>query len=230
VRVPQSRLLVAIALVTVTASPAVAQSPSGQSADASVSFRFGTPGLGLEVAKLVSSHLAVRVGGNVFKISSSSDRSDITYDADAKFHSFTALLDLYPGSRGSFHLTGGIYTNPLTIEGTGRPQLNGTFSINHHDYPTGAVGTLSLEGKFKSVGPYFGLGWGTPANHHHALKFLFDAGVVVGKPTIRLDATGASINSQLAADLAAQQQETQDDIQKTLKVYPVISFGLGFRF
>jgi hypothetical protein len=218
-------------LLTIAVSPmAVAQSPSGQSADASVSVRFGTPGIGLEVAKLVSSHLAVRVGANTMKFSSSSDRSDITYDADAKFHSFTALLDLYPGNRGSFHFTGGIYTNPLTIEGKGRPTPGGTFTINHHDYPTGAVGDLSLEGKFKSVGPYFGLGWGTPANHHHSLKFMFDAGVVVGKPTILLDATGASINQQLAADLAAQQQTTQTDIDKYLKVFPVLSFGLGYRF
>ena len=89
---------------------------------------------------------------------------------------------------------------------------------------------MSLEAKYKSVGPYFGLGWGTPANHHHALKLLFDAGVVVGKAGLTLDATGASVTPGLAGDLAAQQQTYQSDIDKYVKIFPVLSLGLGFRF
>jgi hypothetical protein len=231
VRIPLARPIVTLAVIaTGYSTAAAAQTPAGRSVDASVSLRFGTPGLGLEVAKLLTDHVSVRAGANFLKFSSSSDRSDITYDAEARFHSFSALVDLYPGRRGSFHLSGGIFTNPLTIKGTGRPSPQGTFEINHHQYPTGAVGDLTLEGKFKSVGPYLGLGWGTPANKHSALKFLLDLGVVIGKPSIVLGATGASINPQLAADLEAQRQTTEKDIDKYAKVYPVIAFGLGFRF
>ncbi len=60
------------------------------------------------------------------------------------------------------------------------------------------------------------------------MKFLFDLGAVIGEPTISLSATGAATN--LAPYLQAQAKKTQDDVDKYLKVYPVLAFGLAYRF
>ena len=92
------------------------------------------------------------------------------------------------------------------------------------------MGTLTAAGKFHGVSPYLGFGVGTPANDHKALKFLFDLGAALGKPSITLNATGADSIPQLAADVQAQQAKTQHDVRKYLKVFPVLSFGLGYRF
>ena len=157
----------------------------------SVAFRFLTLGLGGEVARLLTDHVAARVGANYFKLSTTKTQSDITYDASLKLHAVSVLIDLYPGRRGSFHFTGGILTNPLTISATGQPTSSGTFTMNGNTYTTAQVGTLTAEGKYPGVSPYVGLGFGTPASKGGGLAFLFDLGAAIGKPTITLTASGS---------------------------------------
>lgn len=206
--------------------------PASPAHDMSVAFRFGTLGFGLEVSKLVASHLGIRVGGSLFSYSLTKTQSNIDYNASLKLHDFELLLDLYPGGRGSFHLTGGIVTNPLTITGTGQPSGGSTYTVNGTTYTAAQIGTLTAEGKFNGVGPYIGLGFGTPATNGGALKFVFDLGAVIGTPTISLSASGSGCQpgSACGNDLQAQQQTTQHDVEKYLKVFPVISFGLAYRF
>lgn len=204
--------------------------PSTHHTDAAVDFRVATTGFGAEAAKQLTGHVAARLGGSFFSVSTTKSQSDISYDASLKLHTFSALLDLSPSRRGSFHVTGGLVTNPLTISATGQPSSGGTFKINGTTYTSSQVGTLTLEGKFRGAAPYLGFGFGTPANTGAGLKPLFDLGAVLGKPSITLTSTGAASNPQLASDLQAQEAKTQHDVRKYLKVYPVMSLGLGYRF
>ena len=203
--------------------------PSAHHTDASVDFRVATTGFGGEVAKLLTGHVAARLGGSFFSISTTKTQSNISYDTSLRLHTFEALIDLYPSQRGSFHGTVGVVTNPLTISGTGQAS-SGRFTINGTSYRADSVGTLTIGGKFPGASPYAGLGFGTPAGKGGALKLLFDFGAVLAKPTISLTSTGAATNSQLASDLQAEQATTQHDVRKYLKVYPVMSLGLGYRF
>ena len=204
-------------------------SERGGHTDAGIALRVGTLGIGLEVSKLITGHLAARVGGNYFKLSTTKSQTDITYDASLKLQAFSALIDLFPGNRGSFHVTGGIMTDPAKVDASGKPAANGTFTINGVTYTSAQVGILTGEVKFPSVGPYLGFGWGTPARNGGALKFLFDLGVVIGKAKVTLNATGAANNPGLASDIQAQQDKTQSDVEKYAKVYPALSFGLAYR-
>jgi hypothetical protein len=204
-------------------------SPAPHYADVSVALRFGTTGVGLELGKLLTSHVSVRVGANYFKLSATKQQSDVTYNATLKLQALSALLDVYPGRRGGFHATAGIVTNPVTITGTGRP-TGGTYTINGVSYTSAQVGTLTAEGKFPGVSPYVGLGFGTPARSRRPLAFLFDLGAVIGQPTISISATGAAADPTLMSDVQAQVDKTQSDVRKYLKVYPVLAFGLAYRF
>ncbi len=203
-----------------------AQGSSSTGSDMSVGIRVGTLGIGAEVSKLLTDHIGVRVGGNYFSANTTRAESDITYVATAKLQAFTGLVDLYPGSRGSFHFSAGVITNPLTFTGTGQP-TNGTITINQVPYTPSQVGTLNATIKWPSASPYLGLGFGTPAAMHGAFKLVFDVGAAIGKPKVSLNATGSAPG--LAADLAAQQDSTQNKANK-LSVYPVISLGLVYRF
>ena len=173
--------------------------------------------------------MGARIGANYWSLSRTTTKTNIDYSVTAKLQAVTGLLDFYPGARGSFHLTGGIMTNPLKVTATGQPTSSGTFHINGNTYTSAQVGTLTGLAEFPSAGPYLGLGFGTPARDGGAVKFFFDLGVMLGKPTVSLSATGAATNAQLQSDLNAQIATTQNDVQK-LKVYPAITFGLAFNF
>jgi hypothetical protein len=207
-------------------------SPSvgGGHAGVGIALRFGTLGVGLEASKLLTGHFAARVGANYFKFSTTKSQSDIDYKATAKLKAVSALIDFFLKSRGSFHLTGGLMTNPAKVSGTGQPTQTGEFEINGNSYTTAEVGTLKAEGKFPGVSPYLGIGWGTPARDDGALRFLFDLGATIGKAKISLTATGAAANPALASDLQAQEKKTQKDVDKYAKLYPVVLFGLAYRF
>lgn len=235
-RVPRTAFVALV--LTFAARTTLATASSAQSAQPapndhpglgmSLAFRSSLLGFGLEAEKLIGGHFGARVGYGYMKFNANHTQADISYSASLKISSFEALADLYPGAYKSFHLTGGIVTNPLTISGTGLTN-SGSFKINGHSYTAEQVGTLSASGKFPSASPYLGLGFGTPARGG-PIEFLFDLGAVIGQPTITLGATGAASDSQLASDLQAQAATTQHDVRKYLKVFPVLSFGIGYRF
>ncbi|HEY8106480.1 MAG TPA: hypothetical protein VIE46_10250 [Gemmatimonadales bacterium] len=208
---------------------AAQQAASGSHADVAVVLRSTTLGFGLEISKLITDHFGIRVGGNYFKFSTSATKSDVSYDASLKLHSVTGLIDFFPSARGSFHLTGGVITNPITVSGTGTPDAVGNFTLNGHTYNSAQVGVLTGLAKYPDAGPYVGLGFGTPARKG-PLAFFFDLGAMIGQPTVTLTASGAAPGSQLATDLQAQADTTQHDIRKYAKVYPVIGMGVAFRF
>jgi hypothetical protein len=211
------------------AAPTESESVS-HGADAAIALRLSTLGVGLELGKQLLDHLSIRAGANVGSYNKEGkEQSDITYDVHLRLKAAELLADLAPGRRGNFHFTLGLLTNPVTIKANGRPTASGTFTINDHSYTSAQVGTLSADGKFPSVSPYLGLGFGTPARKGGRVKFLFDLGASIGKPRLSLSATGAQSNPTLQADLDAQRDKTQKDLDK-VKVYPVLSLGLAFHF
>lgn len=223
------RIRTALAVLLSTPALLAAQASSSSGADMSIGVRLGTLGVGVEVNKLLAPKLGARVGYNVFSKNTTRDEDDITFDAKVKLHSFTGLLDFYPGSRGSFHLTGGVVTNPLEFTGVGVPNGSG-YEIDGTTYTAAQVGTLNASGEFPSVLPYVGLGFGTPANSGKGVKFVFDLGVGIGQPTLNLTATNPTNNAQLATHVENQRVKTQDDIRKYLKVYPSVTIGVAFAF
>lgn len=217
-------------LLSLPAAPLAAQKGGGShGSDISLGVRFGTLGVGGEIAKLVTSHIGLRAGANFLSHSFSRTESDIQFNADLKLKGVSGLIDLFPSARGSFHLTGGVMTAPAELTATAVP-TGSTYTINNVDYTAAQVGTLTGSGKWPSASPYAGIGWGTPASKKGGLKLVFDLGAVIGKPTILLSASNPTNNATLAADVAAQQVKTQNDVNKYAKVYPVISFGLVYRF
>jgi hypothetical protein len=224
-RVRTITILALIAPVTALAG----QASQSHGDDVSIGVRFGTLGIGGEINKLISSHFGIRVGANFYSLSHTFTESNVTLATTLKLKAVTGLVDFYPGDRGSFHLTGGVITNPVSVTGTGQPASTGTFTINNVTYTAAQVGVLNGAGSWPSASPYLGFGFGTPANSHSGLAFFFDVGAAIGKPSITLSATNPGNIPGLAANVAAQQDTIQTKANK-VPVYPAISFGLAIRF
>lgn len=189
-------------------------------ANVSVDLFVGTLGIGAQVAKLVTPHIAVRAGGTYFTLSKTTNQSDVNYDATLDLKSFFGMLDLFPGARGAFRLTGGVVANRSTVNATG--VCSGTVDLNSRSYTCAQVGTLTGSADFPAASPYVGIGFGTPARGSR-VHFVMDLGAAFGGPTLVLNASNAGSNPQLAADVKAQRDKTQKNIDKYAKVYPVIN-------
>jgi hypothetical protein len=216
-------------------APATAQTSAAQPGlpgpghlDASVGVQGGTLGFGVQAGKLIFSHLGVRAGFNFFNFGVNNAVSDVTYSARLRLQSLPVMVDIFPWSRGSFHVTGGVVFDQNRITGTGQSDAAGNITINHNDYTQAQIGTLSAAIRYPSTAGYAGIGFGTPARNS-LMEFTVDMGAMISTPHVALNASGAGGNAQLQSDLQAQQASTQTDVNKYAKIFPVISMGLAVR-
>jgi hypothetical protein len=219
--------LVLAAPMAVSAQPMASPPGIGGGLNLGLGLHAGTTGLGVDVSKLLFSHLGIRSEFNYLGLGMNETFSDVTFNAKLRLQSIPVLMDLYPAARGAFHVTGGVVFNQTHLIGTGVPGSSGSISINHDSYTSSEVGTLSGAFRYPATGGYFGLGFGTPAKKS-LMAGTFNIGVILGKPNVSLSATGASSNPALASDLAAQQATTQNTLNK-VTVYPVLSTGFMLR-
>jgi hypothetical protein len=223
------RNVVGLIALCVPGASLAAQGASSSDSDMSLGLRLGSLGIGLEFSRLLGDNFGFRLGGNYFSLNQTSAKQGITYDATLKLQAFTGLLDWYPASRGKFHFTAGVITNPLTFSGIGQPSGSGNITVNNTQYTQSQVGSLTASIKYPSASPYVGLGFGTPTSKTGGFGVVFDIGAAIGKPKVALSSTNAGNTPGLQANIDAQTATTQKDANK-IPVWPVISLGFVWKF
>jgi hypothetical protein len=199
----------------------------------SLAAKVGTTGVGAEFSYGITSMFAVRAGLNGGSYSRSFTEAEIRYEGDVKFSSAVLTADLHPFS-GGFRLSAGAMLNNNKVEALGQPQ-GGTIIINGVPYPAAAVGSVTGRVEFEPFSPYLGIGWGSAPKGSAGLFFAADLGAVFQKPKSTLVGTcdpllPANLCAQLQSDLRAEEAEFQDAIDSSLKIYPKITLGIGYRF
>lgn len=203
--------------------------------DVSIAVKGSTLGAGLEVAKLIGGHVALRAGvhgasfGRAFGVGGSDDGIGAgASDIALSLRNATAVVDLFPFNRGAFRVSGGVVlgTNSLTFA-----EPSGEFSFDEDsDQSVTYTGELVETLTYARVRPYAGFGWGTPASRRRGIGFVADFGVAYGKPEYALAVSGPQANDpQLQADLAAERARRQADVDG-YAFYPVLGLGLSYRF
>jgi opacity protein-like surface antigen len=223
---PATRLLAIAALLCAAGLPAQAQT--------AIAARAGTTGFGGEFAVSLTEQFGLRAalaGGSVTR---NTTESGVRYEGKWKFGTGMALADFHPGG-GRFRLSVGLAYNDNRFEGEARG-TSGTIEINGRDYAIADIGTVNGDLSFKKTTPYFGVGWGTAARSAGTgLFFSADLGVMLGADArVRLRANCSPAFSpaqcaQLDSDLRAEEDDFLSD-SGLKNVYPVLSFGIGYRF
>ena len=214
--------------LSLAAALAFLATPLAAQADFSAAARFGTLGIGVE-ASARSGHLGLRAGANFFSWTFRHRASSVSFTADLDFVGKSAVLDYYPSKTGKFHLSGGVMSAPVEINGVGKPNFSGNYVLNGRAYSAATVGTVTGEALWPDLLPYFGLGLGGPGKGN-PVALILDLGVAIGSPTFAMSASGATPGSQLQQDIDAEAAEIQDELDKYAKVYPVLSLGVIVRF
>lgn len=212
-------------IATLLSAPALAA--DGDAAPFYLGVTGGTLGVGPEVGYRLSENFGVRANASFLSISHGFESDDIDYDGKVKLKSFGAMLDAYPFG-GGFRLSGGFRINNNKARAIAEPN-GGTYDINGTTYTAAQIGTLRADTDIKDFAPALTLGYGGGLSS--GLVFGIEAGALFqGRIKIKpLTYTGTLNSPQLRADLEAERQSVQDDIDD-YKVYPILQLTIGYRF
>ncbi len=218
---PLRRLSWVIILTMFSASICVAGGPG-------VSLKIGTTGFGGDLAVGVGERFNLRAGVNVFSLSADSEDEidQETIRLRLKLLTVPLLLDWHP-FEGNFRLSAGVAFNNNEIKINAEP--GSVIELNDREY---AVDDMSMGVTFNQLSPYAGIGYGNSVRGDSRLVFAFDLGLMFhGTPKLRTSATASNPAQQAALDrdLAIETDDFRDDLS-SFKFYPVLTFGMSYRF
>ncbi len=204
----------------------------------------GTTGAGFELGAPITNHLQLRAG-YTFDLGMSG-KFDVDYtdkgqqketevEAKIKMGGFHTLLDIFPSSRLTFHITTGFFLGEdhvLTAENTS--PISGTdpnSGLEIGDYIVGfdnnGIAHAAVEvSKFR---PYVGIGFGRLVPRKR-VSFSFDLGAQLwGKPKVM----GLSVDGKSWNEVQSRDVDKKDDgfidIISSIRIYPVLTLRLSGR-
>jgi len=216
------KAIVWVAAAVVAAAGARAESPVGVGLSATV----GTLGVGGEVTVGVTRYLGVRAGAHWLGVNPGISIEEGDVKTDLRWLNYHALLDVHPFGN-NFRISGGGILNDNRFSLSA--DLTETVEINDVEY-----GLTALNGdvEFEKFAPYVGLGYGNAAGKNGRWHFSFDLGVMFqGEPTVEIEAVASDpfVQAILDRDLREEEQGIEEDLGD-FKYYPVLAFGISFRF
>jgi hypothetical protein len=203
-------------------------STSAYANNVSVAAKISTLGLGGEGEVSVTDSIGIRAGFNYFTYSFSATEGAIDYDFDLNLMSVPILIDYHP-LKGSFRLTAGAIYNGNNFDA--KANYAGSIDIGGTIYTLAQIGDMKAEIEFNAFAPYLGFGWDTTYGKERGFGFSFEAGALFqGEPDATFTTTGLlASDPTLLADLATEEQQLQDALNN-FKIFPVVSFGINYRF
>ena len=199
--------------------------------DVGVAIKGGTLGVGADVSvSLPGDRFNVRLNGNLLNFETDQEYSDDDYTIDLDVASVGLLIDWFP-TASEFRISAGVYhvdDDNITID-----SRQDTYEFGGVTYTAAQVGVLRGSARLdRSTAPYLGVGYGNTVGKDGRWQWFFDAGALfTGSPDVALRAEGGTLSNepQLIAQVEAERREVQDDLDD-ISVYPVVAFGIAYRF
>lgn len=228
-------LLSAVALTVLAAG-------SAHAGNLGVAGKISSLGYGVEADYILSDRFSVRGQFSTFDYDDTFKEDGIDYDGTLDLSSFGVLLDWHPfGS--AFRVSAGGFSVDNELHGIGSGA--GTYEIGDVTYTVDASDDLKINALIElgdGFKPYLGIGWGHSPTNKGGLLLSFDVGLLFqGEPSVKLDASGTATDESsgftvdLATDPTAQaelrkEEQNLEDGLSDFDIYPVVSFGVGWRF
>lgn len=208
-----------------------------------VGVKVSTLGIGGEVAVGLSHRSNIRVGFNAISYGDTFSKDGVTYKGNLNLRSAQATWDLFLLSW--FHISPGVLvyngnkvTANLSVPGGQTFTLNKTNYLSDPADPITGTGKLTVYKAAPMV--LFGIGNLVPRSRHFSTTFEIGA-AYQGPPRVALNLAGSACDSTgvfcrsvgsdptIQANVVAEQAKLNKSASP-YKFYPVISFGVGYRF
>ncbi len=113
----------------------------------------------------------------------------------------------------------------------------GTPDLNDTTVKASDLLTAKSQVEFGGLATYVGIGWGNATRTNGRLHYSFDLGMAfLGSPKVDVsvqgmipDAVRPYAGAELQAILAAEKKALEEELED-LKIFPIVSFGLSYRF
>lgn len=188
-----------------------------------------TLGAGINVGYKLNESFKLRGILNYFNLNRS--LHDDQFNSKGTLQLFTAgiLGDLHVCQNG-FRLTGGLVYNGNKLDMDYSPRKNVT--INGRTYTPQQLGNIKGTLNFRPIAPYLGIGYDSGHQEKSGISFTVDAGVLFqGNVHGKVNSiTGLAVNKRQAISDAKDEIVRKANNIGLLKVYPVISLGISYKF
>jgi hypothetical protein len=200
-------------------------SASAQKIGVGVAARAGSLGFGGELAVNVTRYFGIRGGIGVMPLSYTGDMEDVRYHVESASPISNVGVDFYPGFF-DLRLGGGLMfiRNPTTFDA----RYSGQINIGENTYTNEEVGALTGNLDHGSTAPYLVLGLGRQTNR--GIGIFLDLGAAfLDEQRMSYTTTGTlSGDPTFEAELQAEAREIEDEVNKYVKVYPILSAGIRY--
>jgi hypothetical protein len=208
-----------------------------------VGVKISTLGIGGEVAIAVSHRSNVRFGFNAFSYGHSFDKDGVSYKGNLDLRSAQATYDLF--LLKGFHVSPGVLLyNGNKVSANASVPGGQTFTLSNTNYVSDPADPITGTGKLTvyKAAPMLLLGIGNlvPRNGHFSVSFEIGA-AYQGPPRVTLNLSGSACDSTglfcrsissdptIQSNIAAEQAKLNKSASP-YKFYPVVSFGVGYKF
>lgn len=207
----------------------IASSGHAQLGEFAVGAKMGTLGVGVEMTAGITPYLNGRLGLNGFTINYEGEEDDVDYDFDMDLFTVGFLLDYHPFEKSGWRATAGLMINQNGADMDATPDDKEEVEIGDVKYTGAQTGTLSGELDFNDIAPYLGFGYGNAVDQEGNWRFSFDLGVLFqGSPDISYKVENPKGDIP-RAEVEKEKENLEDDLD-VFEFYPVISFGVTYRF
>lgn len=202
-------------------------------------------GAGVDAGMGVTRWMDVRAGFNGLNFSHNFNQDGVNYNGSLNLRSAEAAVDLKPFGDW-FHVSPGVLLyNGNQITAKASVPGGQTFTLGGTDFQSNPANPISGTGKLgvSKAAPMVLFGFGSLVPHKHHFTFFNDFGVVYqGEPKTTLSLTGSACDAvtgqncvNAASDPTIQSQIQAEQLKinndtKIAKFYPVLSFGIAYRF
>jgi hypothetical protein len=229
----------------VPAEPAV---PAKQSSEGRIPIGIGvkvsTLGIGGEVAVAISHRSNVRVGFNAFSYGDTFTKDGVTYKGNLNLRSAQATYDIFLFK--GLHISPGVlFYNGNQVSANASVPGGQSFSLSNTNYVSDPADPITGTGKLTvyKAAPMvlFGIGNLVPRSLRH-FSTSFEIGAAYqGPPRVALNLSGSACDSTglfcrsissdptIQGNIAAEQAKLNKSASP-YKFYPVLSFGVGYKF
>jgi hypothetical protein len=209
-----------------------------------VGVKVSTLGIGGDVAIAVSHRTNVRFGFNAFSYGHTFDKDGVTYGGTLDLRSAQATYDIF--LLKGLHISPGVlFYNGNQVTANASVPGGQTFTLSNTSYVSDTADPVTGTGKLTlyKAAPMllFGMGNLVPRNSHH-FSTSFEIGAAYqGPPRVALNLGGSACDSTglfcrtissdptIQSNIVAEQAKLNKSASP-YKFYPILSFGVGYKF